>query len=74
MINMSRARPDTMNTYMKNLPRERERRERGREITGAQKLETVACLRLSVKSLFNFDDIHRAIKHSIPIVIPLLKR
>ena len=53
---MSRARPDTINTYMKNLPRdEREKdreRERGREITNIKKLERVAYLRLSVKSLF----------------------
>jgi hypothetical protein len=41
MINMSRARPDTMNTYMKNLPREKEREEGGGgEITGTQKLDS----------------------------------
>lgn len=39
---MSKARPDTINTYMKNLQRE-ERRGKGgeREITTSLKLETV---------------------------------
>ena len=42
MMNIRRARPDTMNTYMKNLPKEREEekeREREREREGGGERE-----------------------------------
>lgn len=58
--------------YVHEEPAKGREREREGEITSIQKLETVACLRLSVKSLFQFDDIHRTIENSIPIVIPIL--
>ena len=58
-----------MNTYMKNLQREEGRGgEKDYKLTKAG----VSYLRLSVKSFFYFDDIHCAIEHSIPIVVPLL--
>ena len=56
MMNIRRARPDTMNTYMKNLPKEREEgRERERERVRDHKVTNAVvdnCLRLSVKSFF----------------------
>ena len=68
---MRRARPDTINTYIKNLQREQRRK---RECDYKHIKARDSCLRLSVKAFFYFNDVHCAIEDSIPIVVPLLQK